>query len=199
MLSCRSITVGSCALELLLWARHQPTHLGREPRVCTAGRVQMLSFALRWHAPRCANVGAWGKTCAQPLVVSLGRAFPLGPTAGRIGKSGRPHILCFCVLKFVTRYRGVLVMFLCQACRCGRLGASATLSLHPVLIVFLCFEIRIPRYRVVVVMFFSQACRCGRLGASATPQIFQSTLVLFDPKKIEVFFSKKLEVFSLKK
>ena len=26
-------------------------------------------------------------------------------------------------------------------------------------------------------------------------QIFQSTLVLFDPKKIEVFFSKKLEVF----
>ena len=30
-------------------------------------------------------------------------------------------------------------------------------------------------------------------------QIFQSTLVLFDPKKIEVFFSKKLEVFSLKK
>ena len=29
-------------------------------------------------------------------------------------------------------------------------------------------------------------------------QIFQSTLVLFDPKKIEVFFSKKLEVFSLK-
>ena len=30
-------------------------------------------------------------------------------------------------------------------------------------------------------------------------QIFQSTLVLFDPKKIEVFFSKKLEVFSSKK
>ena len=36
------------------------------------------------------------------------------------------------------------------------------------------------------------------LLACAT-QIFQSTLVLFDPKKIEVFFSKKLEVFSLKK
>ena len=123
-------------------------------------------------------MGAWGKTCAQPLVVSLGRAFPLGPTAGRIGKSGRPHILCFCVLKFVTRYRGVLVMFLCQACRCGRLGASATLSLHPVLIVFLCFEIRIPRYRVVVVMFFSQACRCGRLGASATLS-FHPVLIVF--------------------
>ena len=36
---------------------------------------------------------------------------------------------------------------------------------------------------------------CGNFAA----QIFQSTLVLFDPKKIEVFFSKKLEVFSLKK
>ena len=35
--------------------------------------------------------------------------------------------------------------------------------------------------------------------AGAVSQIFQSTLVLFDPKKIEVFFSKKLEVFSLKK
>ena len=41
----------------------------------------------------------------------LGRAFPLGPTASRIGKSGRPHILRFCVLKVVSRYRGVLVMF----------------------------------------------------------------------------------------
>ena len=37
-----------------------------------------------------------------------------------------------------------LVMFFCQACRCGRPGAPATLSFHPVLIVFLCFEIRIP-------------------------------------------------------
>ena len=36
-------------------------------------------------------------------------------------------------------------------------------------------------------------------SAHCKSQIFQSTLVLFDPKKIEVFFSKKLEVFSLKK
>ena len=35
-----------------------------------------------------------------------------------------------------------MVMFFSQACRCGRLGAPATLSFHPVLIVFLCFEIR---------------------------------------------------------
>ena len=41
-------------------------------------------------------------------------------------------------------------------------------------------------------------CFGGRNRGPAT-QIFQSTLVLFDPKKIEVFFSKKLEVFSLKK
>ena len=40
--------------------------------------------------------------------------------------------------------------------------------------------------------------RCDHCLAKTT-QIFQSTLVLFDPKKIEVFFSKKLEVFSLKK
>ena len=37
-----------------------------------------------------------------------------------------------------------MVMFFSQACRCGRLGAPATLSFHPVLIVFLCFEIRSP-------------------------------------------------------
>ena len=37
-----------------------------------------------------------------------------------------------------------MVMFFSQACRCGRLGAPATLSFHPALIVFLCFEIRNP-------------------------------------------------------
>ena len=51
-------------------------------------------------------------------------------------------LLCFCVLKSVTCYRVVVVMFFSQACRCGRLGAPATLSFHRVLIVFLCFEIR---------------------------------------------------------
>ena len=122
-------------------------------------------------------MGAWGKTCAQPLVVSLGRAFPLGPTASRIGKSGRPHILRFCVLKVVSPYRGVLVMFFSQACRCGRLGASATLSFHPVLIVFLCFEIRIPLSSRCGHVF-CQACRCGRLGASATLS-FHPVLIVF--------------------
>ncbi len=41
--------------------------------------------------------------------------------------------------------------------------------------------------------------RHKQLNYTNPTQIFQSTLVLFDPKKIEVFFSKKLEVFSLKK
>ena len=36
-----------CDLDLDCDLMHQPTHLGREPRVCTAGRAQMLSLALR--------------------------------------------------------------------------------------------------------------------------------------------------------
>ena len=36
-----------CDLDLDCDLMHQPTPLGREPRVCTAGRVQMLSLALR--------------------------------------------------------------------------------------------------------------------------------------------------------
>ena len=51
-----------------------------------------------------------------------------------------------------------LVMFFCQACRCGRPGAPATLSFHPVLIVFLCFEIRIP-FLSRCGYVFCQACR----------------------------------------
>ena len=35
----------------------------------------------------------------------------------------------------------------------------------------------------------------SRNSATSTPQIFQSTLVLFDPCLIRVFFSKKIEVF----
>ena len=42
-------------------------------------------------------------------------------------------LLCLCVLTSVARYRVVVVMFFCQACRCGRPGAPATLSFHPVL------------------------------------------------------------------
>ena len=77
----------------------------------------------------------------------------------------------------VSRYRVVVVMFFCQACRCGRLGASATLSFHPVLIVFLCFEIRIPLSSRCGHVF-CQACRCGRLGASATLS-FHPVLIVF--------------------
>ena len=42
-------------------------------------------------------------------------------------------LLCFCVLKSVSRYWVVAVMFFCQACRCGRPGAPANLGFHPVL------------------------------------------------------------------
>ena len=74
-------------------ARHQPTHLGREPRACTVGRVQMPSRASRWHAPRCANVGAWGRSSWPLRVVSpdVNRT-SLGPTAKEPGKLGRPHV-----------------------------------------------------------------------------------------------------------
>ena len=55
------------------------------------------------------------------------------------------------------------------------------------------------QYKMLVVVGVKGNLGCEAGWGLTVSEIFQSTLVLFDPKKIEVFFSKKLEVFSLKK
>ena len=84
-----------CILVLSFCFRHQPTPAGPEPRVCTVGRVQMPSRASRWHAPRCANVGAWGKHAGNPRSCASARHVPWGQPWCTMGKSGRPNILSF--------------------------------------------------------------------------------------------------------
>ena len=48
------------------------------PTGCTVGRVQVPSSDWRWHVPRCANVGAWGKTCAENPSTLHGPCISLG-------------------------------------------------------------------------------------------------------------------------
>ena len=65
------------------------------PTGCTVGRVQVPSSDWRWHVPRCANVGAWGKTCAETRALCMARAFPLGPTAIQNGKIGEASYMFY--------------------------------------------------------------------------------------------------------
>ena len=77
--------------------RHQPTQLGREPRVCTVGRVQMPSRASRWHAHGALMWGHGGKRARNPRTWAWAVHFPWGQPRCTMGKLGRPHILSFAV------------------------------------------------------------------------------------------------------
>ena len=152
---CLMIWSSTCILSWDWWGvgrwfdvRHQPTHLGREPRVCTAGcRCRPLLCddmphdALMW--------GHGGKHARNLWSWAWAVRFPWGQPRCRMGKSGRPHILYWgcnvCVWRWHIQRRRVLVpiikmlgislwncyaiesclvMFWCQACRCGRPGTE---------------------------------------------------------------------------
>ena len=106
-----------------------------------------------------------------------GPCISLGANREQNRKIGEASYIAFLCFESRIPLSGRFGHVFCQACRCGRLGASATLSFHPVLIVFLCFEIRIPLSSRCGHVF-CQACRCGRLGASATLS-FHPVLIVF--------------------